>query len=284
MKKIKKWEIILYFGLFLLISIGLTASIKIGQKKYFPREESEGDVKILFMGDSNFAYEFESYSIPDMIGATEGYSIYNIAIGGSGAAEYHTFADPDRREDLFGFHYLTRIAVTGNYQSVVTMENENTADEIDRIIYLTQIDLREIDYIVISYGLNDYMSGIPIEGEDPYDESTYCGALRSGIRRLRQETDAKIILTSVTYAFFEDEVTGPADGYEIDYGGGTIDAYRDAAQMVALEFQDVIFYDALEELGINETNYRDYMLDTIHLNEKARTLYAEKLLKVIEEN
>ncbi len=283
MSKIKKWEIIVCVVLFAVIVASLIASTQIGRKKYFPQDKSNEDIKILFMGDSNFAYEFESISIPDIINMTDGYSAYNVAIGGASAAKSVLIDGRGSHEELFGFYHLSRIARTDNYQSVVAMESERTADEIDRVIYLTQIDLQEMDYIVISYGLNDYMAGIPIEGEDPFDERTYCGALRSGIRRLQKETDATIILASITYAVFPEEDGTFRDGYEVDFGGGVIADYRDATQKVASEFENIIFYDALSDLQIDQTNYEDYMFDIIHLNEKARMLYAKKLISVIEE-
>ena len=47
-------------------------------------------------------------------------------------------------------------------------------------------DFSNTDYFVIEYGMNDFLSGIPLNDEDDiYDEYTYVGALRIAIQRLR---------------------------------------------------------------------------------------------------
>ena len=63
-----------------------------------------------------------------------------------------------------------------------------------------EIDFNQVDYIIVSYGLNDYFSDIPIHPQEYYDLTSFVGALRHGVRKLQKKyPQAQIILTSPTY-------------------------------------------------------------------------------------
>lgn len=281
MKKWMRKENFISLAIMLIVIVGLLAISQISPRKFYPYEGDE-NLQVVFMGDSNIAYAFDSDSLPDMLAGAGGYTVFNVAVGGSAAARINTVGNPERGEDLFGFHHLTKIAITQDYQSVVALETEANGEMIGRIACITDIDWSKMDYIVISYGLNDYTLGIPAFGEDALDETTYSGALRAGIQRLQEISDATIILSSITYTAHSDEAGSAYDGYEKDFGGGTIDAYRDAAALVASEFENVIFMDALTEMGIDFTNYETYLLDSMHFNRAGREKYLECLMTVLE--
>lgn len=281
MKKWMKKDNFISLAIIIVVIVVLVAISQIPTRKFYPYAGDE-KLQVVIMGDSNMAYAFESESIPDMLAETGDYTVFNVAIGGSAAARINTAGNPERGEDLFGFHHLTRIAVTEDYQSVVALETEANGEMIGRIACITDIDWSKMDYIVLSYGLNDYTIGAPASGEDAMDETTYSGALRAGIQRLQEISDATIVLSSITYTAHMDEAGKICDGYEKDFGGGTIDAYRDAAALVASEFENVIFMDALTEMEIDFNNRENYLLDTMHLNEAGREKYLECLMTVLE--
>ena len=52
---------------------------------------------------------------------------------------------------------------------------------------IKDIDFDEIDYVIVSYGLNDYFSDIPIYPQEYYDMNSYVGALRHGINKLKKK-------------------------------------------------------------------------------------------------
>lgn len=283
MTKGKKWGVVLYVLLGIAVVLFLLATTQIKEKKYFPLETDQ-NVQILFMGDSNLAYDFEGISIPAIFDMVETFSIYNIAIGGTCAAKLNTEGNPDRQNDLFGFYHLSKIAKTGYCNPINATEDDRDGVILRKVECLAQIDMQKMDYIVISYGINDFMAAVSPEGESKYDETTYAGALRSGIRNLQEVTDATIIISSITYVTNLKEDGTYGNGYELDYGVGTIKDYRDAAEKVAGEFENVIFFDALSEMGIDESNNEQYMRDIIHFNQRGRELYADALMKLIEEN
>lgn len=282
MKKKIKIENFIMAAIVLLVALGLLGISFISPRKYYPYA-GDSNLQIVVMGDSNMAYHFEGKSIPTLLNEKEGYTAFDVALGGTAAAKLNVIGNPERGEDLFGFYNLTKIAVTQDYQPVIALENEKNGEMIGKIACLTDIDLKQVDYIIISYGLNDYLTGTPVANENPHDESTYAGALRNGIQALQSVTDATIIISSITYATYIDEAGTVYDGYEKDFGGGTIDLYRDAAKEVASEFENVIFLDALEEMGIRFANHEQYLGDIIHFNQAGRERYLECLMRVLEE-
>ena len=122
--------------------------------------------------------------------------------------------------------------VNGDEQSLYEYYNQGggfAKDAFGKAEMISNIKLEELDYIVISYGLNDYTTGCTIYGEDPYDyenilnqmprgfrlehsrsaaknpydEETYSGALKASVERIQKACpNATIILSSITYCIF----------------------------------------------------------------------------------
>lgn len=283
MKKEREKEKFIVIGLSVAVLLLLLCTVFIGQKKYYPFKEDDR-TQVLFLGDSNIAYDYEGDSIPVMLETAGYYTAYNGAIGGTSASCINLTGNPDGLTDLFCFYNLAKIIHTGDLQAVLELEDDKTTEDMGKIGMLTDLYLDKMDYLVISYGLNDYTIGCRIEGEDPYDESTYCGALRSGIELLKEDCpNAVIILSSITYCTFAEEGKPFADGYSVNWGGGTIQDYHDAMKKVAEEYEGVVFFDTLESMGVNAENYEIYLKDDIHFNDEGRKLYLDCLMELLKE-
>jgi len=274
------------FGIISLISaLSLWFTTFIGAQKVYPLNDEEC-MRILFLGDSNYAYEYDGYTIPQRIGEALNAEIYNCAVGGTTAAKLPTADYIDTKMDMFCLHNMVRLMETSDLQSVRDFHgifNDYEYHGLIKATILTDIDLKQMDYIVISYGVNDYTSGLPLYGESNYDEKTYTGALRKAIERIQNLCpDAKIILSSITYCALINE-KDYQDGYEVSWGGGTIDEYRDAMQLVATEYKNVYFIDNLNELPIAYENFEQYLSDGLHLNATGQQVYAEHFVSLIKE-
>lgn len=284
-KNIKK-----YMG-FIVIAV-LSASLmlattQIGSKKYYPFEEEE--LQILFFGDSNLANRVEGKDIADRVKDILGCEVYNAAIGGTTAAKVNTENYFDWTEDLFCFYNVSKLMETEEYQILLDSQKTmlyNEQDGVGKMNMVVNIEYDKIDYIVVSYGLNDYMTGVPAYcGEDPFDETTYEGAIRSSVDRITKLCpNSTIILSGITYCAYTGEEDNGLDGYSFSWGGGYIDDYRDAAAKVASEYENVIFMDNLEMLGIDSTNHEQYLWDKIHFDLEARERYVDYLVSIIREN
>lgn len=286
MKKKPIKECIVFGVIMLIAAVFIMATAKIGTKKYYPGDDSK--LQIVFFGDSNIAYDFDDKTIPHRVAERIECDVYNCAVGGTAAAKINTANFFDKSFDLLCLYNVTKIMEIEDHQPLLDFFWEATQNEqqaTGKMEMLTNIDYDEIDYIVISYGLNDYTTGRPINNENPYDERTYEGALRSSIERLQKLCpNATIIVSSITYCVFYENGEVVEDGYERSWGGGHIDDYRDAAEVVAAEYDNVIFMDNLELLGIDRTNYEEYIRDDLHLNVVGQEKYTDILVEIIKEN
>lgn len=149
---------------------------------------------------------------------------------------------------------------------------------------LSSVDLEQTDYLMLSFGTNDYLHGKTLDDpDDPYNETTYGGALRYALE-LFQETypDLEIVLVTPPYCHLD----GRKGGFEEDFGGGTLDEYAALEKQIGEEY-GVHVIDAFSEAGIDETNYQEYLEGGLHLNKAGRELYgrflAEQMKRIAEE-
>lgn len=283
-KSIKEYII---FSLIAIIAAGsVIATAQIGTGKYYPGDESK--LQIVFLGDSNIAYDYEGKTIPHRVAERIECDVYNCAVGGTTATKINTSNYVDKSFDLLCLYNITKIIETEDHQPLMDYFGEATVNEqlaTEKMQMLVNIKYEEIDYIVISYGLNDYTTGSAISSEDKYDEMTYEGAMRCAIERLQRICpNATIVVSSITYCAFSENGRMVEDGYERNWGGGYIDDYRDAARRVASEYENVIFMDNLELLGIDKMNCAEYIHDEMHLNSAGQEKYADCLVEIIKEN
>lgn len=286
MSKKSRKEYIVFVVIAVLTAVLMIAIAQIKPKKYYPFDDSK--LQIVFLGDSNIANRIEGVKVSERVAEALDGEVYNAAVGGTTAAKVNTDNYIDRTADLFCLHNLSKIIEIEEQQPLLDFRATMPVNEqkaIARTNMLTQIEYEEIDYIVISYGVNEYMSGIPaVSGENPYDVTTYEGALRSSVERIGKACpNSIIILSSISYCAYIKEGEAVQDGYVYNPGGGYLAEYRNAAQRVASEYENVVFMDNLELMGIDATNHEQYLLDGIHFNETAQKLYAEQLVNIITE-
>lgn len=215
--------------------------------------------QIVFFGDSVIGNYKGSASVPGVVNGLSDASAYNFAIGGTSATQFNesnnTFI-PVVNQFLSG-----ELTVT---QDDTTFHGDRDSD--DRLCF------------VIHYGLNDYFTGQQITNpDDLYDENTYTGALRTGIRQLQDAyPDATILLLTPPFCSYF------SNGTEINSNaGGTLTDYVDAVIRVATEM-NVDYLDNYTGLGINADNHTDYLADGCHLNETGRFLAATHIIDFLD--
>ena len=119
---------------------------------------------------------------------------------------------------------------------------------------------------------------------DIADIATYGGALESATTLLREHfPDAKIIIVSPHFCqFFEgDKFVG--DSYSLNYGYGTLMDFSHIAEYVGNQHKEdnVLFFNAVDETGIDAYTAEEYLKDGIHLSEQGRRQYADCLSRRI---
>ena len=135
-----------------------------------------------------------------------------------------------------------------------------------------EIDFEEVDYVIVSYGLNDYFCDIPIHPQEYYDMTSYVGALRHGVQKIKEEyPQIEFILTSPTYCgWFSGE-------RQFELGN-----YVEAARGVASEME-LHFLDMYHALGKNADEKNQYLEDGVHLTAEGRRLYAHSVVEYLKQ-
>lgn len=195
---------------------------------------------VVFFGDSVFANYPGSYGIPGYMEGLSGVSTRNYAVGG---------------------------ACSSAFPSAVN----RFLDERD-----TFPDAGKKLCFIIQYGFNDYFTGAPVENpRDPFDVSSYKGALRTGIAALQAAyPQAGCLLVTPTHTSLFENGTAIMGAT-----GGSLSAYADAAVETASQL-NIHCLDNYHSFAINEDNLLEYT-DGIHPNESGRLLIASEFMDYI---
>lgn len=267
------------------------------------------EIKGLFLGDSIIEgvgvlpkHDVSAVPSQDAVSVMERKLQCTILNGGLGAA---TFARPFRRTAYDANSIYSSFAdivdefVSGTYATIYHHIDKNNAlypgegfnsaaIQFDRI---QEIDLHQLQYLGIAYGTNDWYGGITLDS-NTYDEdtSTVLGALRYGIRKLKQ------YFPNITILVF-------TPGYREKIGQDrkeNTDTYVQPQTNLTLEqFSNAIISctETLQkELGniyckhmyqsLNQEKMSQYLIDGTHYNQKGYqmlgTLYADFILDLQE--
>lgn len=240
-----------------------------------PEQPSEGRLQIVFLGDSILDGYRNETGIAYLTGINCNADVYNLAMGGTTAA-LSTYEKAEY--DKWSSRGLQGVVHTICGAVGPGLLNGFQAREV-----YAACDFSQTDYFVIEYGLNDFLSGIPLNDEEDYfDEYTYVGALRIAVTKLRENfPNADIVLCSPNYAQFKNgDGTFLGDGNIVDNGGGTLAEYYRVCGNVAADM-NTLFLNAYEGIGLDAYSADEYLEDGIHLSEKGRYKYARVLSDII---
>lgn len=236
-----------------------------GALRTAPQEYPDlSDHYIVFFGDSVIGNYTDSTSIPGVVSGLTGAETYNCGYGGSTAT-----MTPDMFIALPGI-------VDAFFRGDLSVLPENTQVYEGIASYLENAPSGRQACFVINYGLNDYFSGLPVSSKDPYDIATYSGALRTAVRRIREEEpDARIILCTPNFSSRFENGTEPHGA-----DGSVLTDYVDAILSLSQELHTDVL-DNYHDLGITPENNGEYLLDLVHPNHACRFLIGSHLINIL---
>lgn len=271
-----KKNIVIFLICFVCSTLLLTGLLAYNRKRIYPKDDN---LQIVFIGDSNIAFDRDGVDIPMMVADNLGVTTYNCALGGTLASRIDYNNEYDFYYDQCCLYNLANLIVTGDKTGFEDdMQAMVEAYELSniRVKLISILDFNKIDYLFISYGMNDYKMGVPIENpENPYDCETYVGAIRCSLDKIIDKyPNIKIVLTPPNFAYTEDNGK-IISGREKDFGGGTLEDYRNALSSLATNYDNVYFLDTLNLMQIDETNCKKKMQDYEHLNKEGQAEWAK---------
>ena len=237
----------------------------------------DGVTTILCLGDDPFSLERGENGLAEQIAKKTGATVYNGSFTGTTMAAQFASYNDGYILDAFSFSYVAKSLASGDFDLMKTAAtysyDENFATTAQM---LSELDMNTVDMICVMYDGSDYINKRPCDDPNaPYDEVTYTGALRSGVKAIQEAfPHIRIVVMSHTFCHSIGEDGNFQNGDRTDLGHGTLSHYlqkeRDATMDVGVSFIDN-FYGS-----VNEDNYLDYMTDYIHFNDAGRELLAQR--------
>lgn len=238
-------------------------------------------VQVVTFGDSIFGLIRDDTAIPVQLEQLLGKSVFNAAFGGTCVSrmdeEYRLYY----AKDALSLSALTKAVAADDFgvQQTARIRESSTEYFSDVVDELERIDFSTVELVVIMHGMNDFYSGQPIYNEEnPFDEHTFIGALRTSITALRRTNpDMRIVLVTPTYTWhFQSGQTCE----EYNAGFGTLEDYICAEVKLAEELE-IELIDLYHDVFPHEKweDWERYTFDGMHPNEAGRELLAGIIAK-----
>ena len=255
-------------------------------------QEDDGVMTILVLGDDSFALERGETGLAAMISEKTGATVYNCAFEGSSfAGETKVLNYDDYPMECFSFYrLLTNLKADDYYTLELALNNLDVVPSYfeETIELMKTIDLNTVDIILVSYGINDYLSGhITTDVNDESSVGSVYGSIHSGVEIIREHfPHIKVVISSPSYAFYTED-DGELVGGDVRNTGmqtsENLGGYWGNIKSAAVS-AGVTFIDNYINTGINSENasqYFDFEISSYIPNEQGRKLIAEHIADVL---
>lgn len=255
-------------------------------------EQPKEEYDIVFLGDSVVGNVWFEPSCVGVVRERTGQKVFNGAFGGtamSGVEWEQGVAEPA----LWSMANLAKAICYEDFSAQkASMSYADHYKEVntqalsffkERMEELSRVDFEKVDILIITHGTNDYNNGKTLDNpDDPFDEATFGGALRSTLKLLQEHyPDLRIILMTPVYC--EIGKQGELKSHEVSFGGGTLCDYVEKEKEIAAAY-GVEVLDAYYESGIGEENIEEYLFDYLHPNIEGNILLGNFVADYLLEN
>lgn len=211
---------------------------------------------------------------PNVIGNILRATVYNAAIGGTYMGSTNN-----------SFYEMAMAVVNRDFSEVI---NKATRDEEkENLQTISTLDFNAVDFIVIAYGVNDWLVGRTLDNEeDKEDTSTICGALRAGVKvLLNKYPQLRIYVMTPTYNMHVINDNGTDSDDSTDIKGHTLKYIGEGIENACKDIHVRCLNNY--NCGLNKYNFRHFAAsdtDNIHRNKRGYKLLGEQYAKFILSN
>ena len=271
--------------------------------------EDDGVTTILFLGDdpisddtgeNGIAGQVKTYAESSTSGASESDTSDSAAAGSTGSVEVISAGFPSSRvacinalydvsdvDDVFNMYYVANAINLNDYtalENAAALHTESSAWS-DSVSTLENVDFDKVDIIAFMYDASDYFTESPVMNNNNDDDiQTYTGSMKRSLELINEKYPyIRLVFLSPTYAEYVDDDGNYHSGDTYDLGNGSLPTYWakgiDICTATGSSFIDNYYG------SINETNYKKYLTDNVHLNEAGRALVAHHFVtKIIDKD
>lgn len=247
------------------------------------KETSRTEYPIVIFGDSIIGQCRDETSVSGLLNSMLDEPVFNAAFGGTCMAAHDQDISTNYTMEMLNMVSISKAIAADDFgvQQTVHSKREITFYFGDTVDELEYVDFQSAEVMILAFGINDYHAGTPLDNDsNPYDESTYGGALRSVIATMRKCCpELRIVLVTPTYAWYR---SNGLTCEEYDTGGHFLEEYVNKELSVAEEM-DVEVIDLYHDLYPHETweDWKIYTEDGLHPNVEGRRMIAEIIVDVL---
>ncbi len=237
---------------------------------------------VVIMGDSIVGQCRDKSSVAGQLEDLLEVPVYNGAFGGTGMSAQES--KNNYTTDLMNMVGLSKAIAADDFGVQQTARSRREITDYYGYVVdeLECIDFEQVEVLILAFGVNDYHGGVPLDNEEnPFDEQTYGGALRSVLRTVQKRyPDLRIVLATPTYTWY---LSNGLTCEEYETGEAYLEEYVAKEISIAEEF-GVEVVDWYHDVYPNE-NWQDWKLyteDGLHPTESGRALLAGILAEALE--
>lgn len=258
-----------------------TEEVKAEEKETESEGEEDNVVNIVCFGDSQLANgRDDGTDIPHLLAPKIPDSrVFNMAIGGTTASVEQSTSDitPSKLSSL---SFLGMV-----YCFAGKSDRDATLESLPGILNtMNSIDPKDVDYYVLSYGTNDFLSNVPMD-TDYYasmnDKAhTVYGAMSLGITELKAiSPNATFIIITPFYGIYVDDSGAYiGDSYIVSNGIGTLSEYAEKVKNVADDNKCYLLDGMFRtKFDLYVDTASEYLMDNLHLNLTGRQIVTRIL-------
>ncbi|WP_421507290.1 GDSL-type esterase/lipase family protein [Erwinia rhapontici] len=229
--------------------------------------------KIVCLGDSITG----SFDWPKKLQKIVGGNVFNLGISGTTAAKI---------PGDFGMLSLCKIAEaikTDNWNELKEaadriLKSELKQDYTKIITTLSEMDWMSVDFLIISYGTNDYGKSVSLGTDNDLSQDTFKGALNYSFEKIITKNPGLQIITSSPLWRMKE-----INGNELQDSDSSVNMKNDKL----IDFADAVenishlnktpCVDLYRNSGINKFNFNYFYIDGLHPSDAGTTRIAEKI-------
>ena len=254
--------------------------------------EDDGVTTILFLGDDPISDDTGEKGIAGQVktyaeSSTASVEVISAGFPSSRVACINALYDVSDVDDVFNMYYVANAINLNDYTALENAAALHTDSSTwsDSVSTLENVDFDKVDIIAFMYDASDYFTESPVMNNNNDDDiQTYTGSMKRALELINEKYPyIRLVFLSPTYAEYGDDDGNYHSGDTYALGNGSLPTYWakgiDICTATGSSFIDNYYG------SINETNYKKYLTDTVHLNEAGRALVAHHFVtKIIDKD